>query len=168
MWYVIQVTTGREEKMIEAVKSYEIEEYFEDIFSPCCVRKRKYQGSWHTERELLFPGYLFVISSNPEMLYQALKRIPRLTKVLGTGEKWTPMSREDIAIVERLAGNRNLMEFSEGYVQGDKVIVTEGPLKGLESKIKRIDRHKRLAWLELDLFGRTVEIRAGLEIVRKE
>ena len=42
------------------------------------------------------------------------------------------------------------------------------PLKGLEGKISRIDRHKRLAWLTVELFGRTVELQAGLEIVRKE
>ena len=60
------------------------------------------------------------------------------------------------------------MDFSEGYIQGEKVIVTKGPLKGMESKISRIDRHKRLAWLTVELFGRTVELQAGLEIVRKE
>ena len=60
------------------------------------------------------------------------------------------------------------MKFSEGYIQGDKVIVTKGSLKGLEGKINRIDRHKRLAWLTVELFGRTVELQAGLEIIRKE
>ena len=78
------------------------------------------------------------------------------------------MSAEDIRIVELLSGRDHLMRLSEGYIQGDQVIVSGGPLKGLEGKISRIDRHKRLAWLTVELFGRTVELQAGLEILRKE
>lgn len=168
MWYVIQVQTGREEQIIAETASYEVRQYCDEIFAPRCERKKRYLGEWHTETSLLFPGYLFVISSAPEKLYKALKRIPQLTKLLGTGEKWTPMSNEDIEIVELLSGREHLMKFSEGYIQGEKVTVTKGPLKGLEGKISRIDRHKRLAWLTVELFGRTVELQAGLEIIRKE
>ena len=192
MWYVIQVQTGREEQIIDEARKYQVQEYFDSMFAPHCVRKKKYLGQWHREQEILFPGYLFVITSQPEELYQALKRVPKLTKLLGTGEKWTPMTKEDIAVVKRLSGKQLsgnteaaarqqgrktgqnaqedswLMDFSEGYIQGEKVIVTKGPLKGMESKISRIDRHKRLAWLTVELFGRTVELQAGLEIVRKE
>ena len=153
---------------MEEVISYEMQEYFDEIFAPRYERKRKYLGKWHMETSLLFPGYLFVISSYPEELYKALKRIPQLTRLLGTGEKWTPMTEEDIEIVELLSGEKHLMKFSEGCIQGDKVIITRGPLKGLEGNISRIDRHKRLAWLNVELFGKTVELQAGLEIIRKE
>ena len=198
MWYVIQVQTGREEQIIEEAKKYQVQEYFDELFTPHCVRKKKYLGRWHREQELLFPGYLFAVSSRPEELYLALKRLPKLTKLLGVGEKWTPMTEQDIEIVKRLPGggknlfkkqeqkldsseeqnqpegenspetDKWLMEFSEGYIEGEKVIVTKGPLKGMESKISRIDRHKRLAWLKVELFGRTVELQAGLEVIRKE
>ena len=168
VWYVIQVQTGREEQIMEEAKCYQVQEYFDEIFAPHSERKKKYLGKWHLETELLFPGYLFVITSRPEELYQALKRIPKLTKLLGTGEKWTPMTKEDIEIVELLSGRERLVKFSEGYIQGDRVTVTSGPLKGLEGKISRIDRHKRLAWLKVELFGRTVELQAGLEVIRKE
>ena len=168
MWYVIQVQTGREEQIMEEARSYQVQEYFDEIFAPHYERKKKYLGQWHMETALLFPGYLFVISSHPEELYKALKRIPQLTRLLGTGEKWTPMTDEDIEIVELLSGEEHLMKFSEGYIQGDRVTVTRGPLKGLEGNISRIDRHRRLAWLTVELFGRTVELQAGLEIIRKE
>ena len=175
MWYVLQVPTGREDRLIEEIRSYRIQEYFEEVFAPRSVRKKKYRGKWQTSEELLFPGYLFVISENPEELYQALKRIPRMTRILGTGEKWTAMTANDIETVRRLAAPHTsthqekwLMDFSEGYLQGDKIIVTEGPLQGMESHIRRIDRHKRLAWLSVDILGEPREIAVGLEIIRKE
>lgn len=175
MWYVLQVPTGREDQIMEEIHRYRIHEYFEDIFAPRSVRKKKYQGKWQSCEELLFPGYLFVISEYPEELYQALKRIPRMTRILGTDEKWTAMTAKDIETVRRLAApqgkslcERWRMNFSEGYLKGDKIIITEGPLKGMESNISRIDRHKRLAWLSMEMMGQTREVAVGLEIIRKE
>ena len=46
--------------------------------------------------------------------------------------------------------------------------MTKGPLQGREKMISRIDRHKRTAYLEIEMFGRTVEMKVGLEIIRKE
>ena len=168
MWYVIQVQTGREEQIMEEVRSYQVQEYFDEIFAPHYERKKRYLGQWHIETALLFPGYLFVISSHPEELYKALKCIPQLTRTLGNGGKWKPMKDEDIEIVELLSGEEHLMKFSKGCIQGDRVTVARGPLKGLEGKITRIDRHRRLAWLTVELFGKIVELQAGLEIIRKE
>lgn len=175
MWYVLQVPTGREDRLIEEIRCYQVQDYLEDIFAPRSVRKKKYQGKWQVYEELLFPGYLFVISEAPEELYQALKRIPQMTRILGTGEKWTAMTAKDIETVRRLASpqgkslrERWRMNFSEGYLKGDKIIVIDGPLKGMESSISRIDRHKRLAWLSIDVLGEPREIAVGLEIIRKE
>ena len=56
---------------------------------------------------------------------------------------------------------------STGVIEGDQVIVTEGPLRGYEALISMIDRHKRLAFLEMHMFGRTKIVKVGLEIVSK-
>ena len=56
---------------------------------------------------------------------------------------------------------------SEGFIEGDKFIVTRGPLCGKEGLIQKINRHKRKAWLEVEMFGRKQEIEVGLEIVAK-
>lgn len=168
MWYVIQVSTGKEEQILTMIKKYGVQEYIKECFIPKYERRKKYLGQWHQEEAVLFPGYIFVISEQAEELYQALKQIPQLTKLLGVGERWTPMTKEDIEIVEMLSGKERLVKYSEGYIAGTKVIVTSGPLLGLEGMIRKIDRHKRLAWLEIELLGRKAEIQVGLEIIRKE
>ena len=75
---------------------------------------------------------------------------------------------EDIEIVEYLSGKDRLVRFSEGYIEGNRVTVVSGALQGLEGTICKIDRHKRLAWLEMEMFGRKTRFEVGLEIVRKE
>ena len=86
MWYVIQVPTGQEEQIIEEAKKYEVTEFLTELFTPRWENQKKIQGEWKELTGVIFPGYLFVITETPEALYQTLKRIPRLTKLLGTGE----------------------------------------------------------------------------------
>ena len=56
---------------------------------------------------------------------------------------------------------------SYGMQVGDKVRVTEGALVGLEYRIVKIDRHKRKAVIEIELFREKKEITVGLEILVK-
>lgn len=163
---MIQVTTGKEEQILDMIKKYGAQEYLKECFIPKYERRRKYLGQWHQEEAVLFPGYIFIISDEVEDLYLALKQVPQLTKLLGVGEKWTPMTKEDIEIMERLSGKDRVVRFSEGYMVGNKVVVLEGPLQGMEGVIKKIDRHKRKAYLEIPMFGRVLNAQVGLEIVR--
>ena len=56
---------------------------------------------------------------------------------------------------------------SQGYIVGDKVNIISGPLVGYEGKIKKIDRHKRIAYIEVSLFDQVVVVQVGLEIISK-
>ena len=148
MWYVIQVRTGKEEEIQLQCEKVIREEVLERCFIPRYEQMKRYQGKWHKEKKILFPGYVFLVSEDEEHLHFELKKVIGLTKLIGTGD-------------EIVVG------VSKGMIVDDKVIIQTGPLKGNEGLIKKIDRHKRKAWLELELFGRTVETQVGLEIVEK-
>ena len=63
--------------------------------------------------------------------------------------------------------DEQIVSMSEGIIEGTQVIITSGSLMGMEGLIKKIDRHKRKAWLDLELFGRMQQVEVGLEITRK-
>ena len=129
MWYVVQVRTGSEESIrIQCSKNVSAE-VLEKCFIPYYEEKWRRQGVWRTEKKILFPGYIFVVTEHMEELYRQLNKVIGLTKLLGTG--------------------------------------TDGPLQGKEGLIKKIDRHKRKAYLELPMFGRMQTVQVGLEIVAK-
>lgn len=46
-------------------------------------------------------------------------------------------------------------------------MITDGPMIGRESQIKRIDRHKMIAIVEIELMGAKREMKLGLEIIKK-
>ena len=58
-------------------------------------------------------------------------------------------------------------EKSKGFIIDDRIFITSGPLKGRESIIKKIDRHKRLAEIEMTFLGDKRRISISLEIISK-
>lgn len=168
MWYVVQVQTGTEEKIRTQCISIIDGEILERCFIPYYEEKKKYQGAWHTEKRILFPGYVFMVSERLADLYKGLWKVIGLTKLLGTGKEIVPLSEEETALLERMGAGERPLEISTGFIEKGEVRVTEGPLVGLEGCIRKIDRHKRKAWLEIDMFGRMIEMEVGLEIIEKK
>lgn len=167
MWYVVQVQTGTEEKIRTQCISIIDGEILERCFIPYYEEKKKYQGAWHTEKKILFPGYVFMVSEKLAELYKGLRKVIGLTKLLGTGDEIVPLSEAEVTWMKRMGIGEKLLEISMGIIKNGMVIITKGPLIGMEGYICRIDRHKRKAWLEIAMFGRMMEMEVGLEIAEK-
>lgn len=167
MWYVMQVRTGKEEKTLLLIHRHTSGRYVGNCFLPKYERKKKFAGRWRVERNILFPGYVFVDTEEMEQFYISLKQVPELTKILGIGEPWTPIAGRDLELLHQLLNEKHVMEMSEGLIVGTEIRIENGPLKGLDAVIKRIDRHKRTGLIELEMFGRKQEIEVGIEILEK-
>ena len=83
MYYVIQVFPHEERKTGQLIKNAISRKLCTECFFPMRNIRRKIRGELMDIRERLFPGYVFVESDNPKKLYEEIKKIPRLTKLLG-------------------------------------------------------------------------------------
>ena len=88
MWYVIQTLGGEEERTAGMIRKMVSSYSIEDCFVPKRERLRKFCGCWNRVEEVLFPGYVFVEAHDPGGLYEELRQIPRLTRLLGREEGW--------------------------------------------------------------------------------
>lgn len=168
MWYAVQVATGREEISKEMCKKLIEKELYTDIFIIRFDKAKRYCGAWHKDKQIMFPGYIFIDSDNPQGLYEQLKRVPELTKLLGhQGDEFMAIEPAKEKLFKAMVNADYEIPISTGIIEGDKVIVKEGALVGMEAFIKKIDRHKRMATLTATMFEQQVEIRVGLEIVKK-
>ena len=167
MWYVVQVNTGMEEKVCSWCRARIAPSVLEECFVPRREEKRKVCGEWKTLVKTLFPGYIILVSDQEEELYGHLREIPRFTRILGTGREVVPLTEREIKFLQQFCGKNHVAEMSEGIIEGDCVRVLTGPLEGLEACIKKIDRHKRKAYLELEMFGRMQTLEMGLEVAVK-
>ena len=58
-----------------------------------------------------------------------------IIKELKFDNEGTPaLTQDEKELIEKLIGRNKVMKHSIGYIEGDQVIVTDGPLQGLEVK----------------------------------
>lgn len=167
MWYAVQVRTGEEEKTKLICNKLIPIDVLEECFIPYYEKKIKYMGKWHITNEILFPGYIFMVSSQIDNLITSIKKIPKLIKILGDGNEIIPLYDKEVEFLMRFGKEEHLIKMSQGYIENDKIVITEGSMKDFEGTVKRIDRHKRKVVIEVEFFGRRMEVSAGLEIVKK-
>lgn len=167
MWYVIQVMSGEERRTMELCRALLDQTLYQDIFLPEMEVMKRYHGEWHKEKARMFPGYVFVVTERVEELFLAFKKVPKLTKILGTERVPVALSDKEVRLLEQVLDAEHVAEVSSGILVGDRLVIQSGPMMGLEGLVKRIDRHKRMAVLEVEMFGRRVEVRLGVEVVGK-
>ncbi len=166
-WYAVQVMTGKEDGTCVACKRVLDPEMLKDCFTPKCERMKRYHGEWHKEERPMFPGYIFFVTNNIEELHFEQKRLPQLTKILGIGAEFIPLAEKEVEMLTKIEDEHHLVKMSEGYIEGDQIVITSGPMQDMGGKIKKIDRHKRIATIEMEMFGRKMDVVMGLEVVKK-
>lgn len=186
--YVIQTEGGKEKTVLSLIEQRVDRETCTGCFVPRVELSKSFRGVRRRVESVLFPGYVFAMSDEPARLDEAVRRLPPYARVLSAGEKWLPLSAEEIAWLRAflgsgdaeggegaklldgeagLLGGSQVVAMSEGYIEGDEIVVLSGPLMGRTAQIKKIDRHKRIAYLDVCMCGRTKLVKLGLEIVRK-
>lgn len=166
-WYVMQVRGGTEHQIQLQCRKQIPGSILEECFIPVYEEKKRLGGEWKLQKKILFPGYVFAVTEEPKCLIEELRKVSGYTRVIGTGNEIVPLSEEEVTFLEEMGGKDQVVQMSEGVIENEKVIVRSGPLRGKEGYIRKIDRHKRKAILEVEMFGRLQRVEVGLEIVSK-
>ena len=168
MWYVVQTVGGQEKHVLDLMNKLVDEELIQESFIPQYEVKKRIQGAWKVRTEVLLPGYIFAITDQPGKLREALRSVPKFTRLLGNNDVFTPLDEQEVAFINAFTEpDHRVVEFSSGVMEGDEIVILNGPLMNQTGLIKKVDRHKRLAYLEVQILGRTKTVKVGLEIVRK-
>ena len=152
--------------MAERVKALAGPELVSDCFALSYRILKKNQGVWRLLTETMFPGYLFVASDDIEAFEKTIKRSTAFARLLGAERRAFALRPEEASFVHDFGGPSHVVGFSRGTIDNGRTIIDEGPLRGHVDRIKKIDRHKRIAYLDIGLLDQK-QVRVGLEIVRK-
>lgn len=171
-WFVFYVQTGAEYKACEFLnKLFNQEESV--AFVPQVEIVIKNSKSIRKELRPMFPGYVFTDSILDEKIfvdraYTYARFSSCIFYLLGDGNiNYLKLSGDEKRFLLSFCNNEYIVEDSKGFIVGDKVFVTSGPLKGMETAIKKINRHKKRAEIELMWFGDLRQVSVALEIVSK-
>jgi len=170
-WYVFFVRTGREERVEKFLK----ERLNTDVFIPFVPLHEKIFKMANTlKKELkpLFPSYVFIESemSNQEFMKSIKGLIHNsndIVHLLKYSDTEIALRESERLMLVSLFNDDHCIESSSGVIEGDKIYIIDGPLKGLESIIRKVNRHRRLASIEIEFAGDIRLVNVSLEIVEK-
>lgn len=166
-WYVIHVPSRKEELVCQRIKEFIDEDLYYECFVPLVEKIVRKEGETKKLVRPLFTGYLFMVSDRIEDVFIALKKVPFFTRVLEAEFDFIPMKYKEVEGFIGFLDQERIMSKSVGFIEGNQIYVTKGPLKGQEGKIRRIDRHKQVAYIDMIFMGRAITLHVPLEIVEK-
>ena len=167
MWYVLKCQPGKAEEIMESCRKNISGQVLHDVFTFTYDRMKRYEGSWHTETSPMFPDCLFLETKDPAALRRELRPYLACMQADTEDRMLTEVRPEEEAFLRKAGGRNHHLKMSTGYIRNGITHITDGPLVGMERRIRRIDRHKRLASIEMPMPGMEKPVQAGLEITSK-
>lgn len=184
IWYLLKCPEGNEADYIRKCKELEKSLDLQEVICFKYQRMLRYGGGWHLENRTLLPGYIFLSEISAKTSEKTTLEKAGNTKAgkRNSGKDKTDFRRKSgifrvlpsaitpckVSCLKELCSEDNLIGMSRGIIKSGIPVVTHGPLKGREHLIRKIDRHKRTAEIELRLAGQTERMVVGLEIYEKQ
>lgn len=153
MWHVLQVTSGKEQLVAEALVALP-----DFNIKACAPRERRLirkDGSWDNKLYTLFPGYVFAELKYTAASYYAIKKLPYVQRFLGTdGLHPEHLTYIEAEWLRALNNEGEPLEPTKAALNADgEVILQGGILKSFTSRIIKLDKHSRKASVELSVCG---------------
>lgn len=118
----------------------------DNAFSVTRELPRRVNGAWTVVEQPLFPGYVFVAARDVDALDDCFASHDGEQPVR-SGIAFKRLSHKESDLLLSLMGEGSCVRMSRGDIVDGCLRVSEGPLRGHEDLIAKVDRHKRLAYL---------------------
>lgn len=164
IWHAIFVMTGNEQNVKDKITYTFKGSNLLAVVPKRQIHERK-NGVWNEKIKPLFPGYILIKGYISPHDYYQLKAIPGILRVLRDEKEIYRINPDEMRIISRLMINGELIGISDVFRKGDSVVITDGPLLGLEGLIQSIDYRKGRAKVCLSFLGdkRTVDL--GIRLI---
>lgn len=132
-------------------------------------RMRKYEGTWHLEKANLFPGCVVLECEGDQELLKVLQALHQELPMddFNNEKNVVAVNEAEESCLREMVGEMKYLPMSKGVIRSGRIRVTEGPLRGREQMISKVDRHKRIAFLKFQDGPADSCLKAGLEITEK-
>jgi transcription termination/antitermination protein NusG len=138
-----------------------------ETFLPTLTTWSRRKGAQAAIETPMFPGYVFVRHAIDKGSYVEILKTRGLVRILG--ERWdrlTPVPDAEIDAVRSIAES-GILAFPYPHLrEGQRVVITDGPLAGLEGLLVATKPHKGLLVVSVELLQRSVAVEVDCTRVR--
>jgi transcriptional antiterminator NusG len=170
-YYAIQVQTGDEDKFIRRadiiLKIGPQPEVSLNFFAPKRTLKEKKAGKQVSILRHVFPGYVFLETETLETESRwKIRRLRGFYRFLPDSVSPLPLVERDKSLLLRFISFGKSADISKvTFDENQRIVVLEGPLRGLEGSIVKVDKRRGRAKVKLDMCEVGFLIDLGFEVV---
>lgn len=169
-WYVVHTYSGHESKVAATLKqrieSQNLKDKVLDILVPTQEKIEIKEGKKAKIKEKIFPGYLLIRMILDDNTWLAVKTTPGITSFVGTSNKPTPLSDEEVETIKKFM-SMDAPKFKTTFATGEAVKITDGPFSEFLGTISEIDEQKGKLKVLVSIFGRETPVELDLLQVAK-
>jgi len=153
-WYAVHVKSRHEAKVHERLTLKGIE-----VFLPTVERISKWKDRRKKVQFPLFPGYLFVHTTNQADRLLSVLKVAGVVRMLCTVPgRPDPIPDDQIISLQKLIANKEELDPYPYLNEGQQVRITKGALAGVEGiLVKKLDKH--LLVLSVDVLQQGVALK---------
>lgn len=164
-WYVVHLKHNQGDQLVKFFNS----QVGTEAFVPKIEKWYSVKGKKDYFIKDLYPDYIFVktkknLEEFDEQYQEFFQSIQSYAELLEYDDIHALNSQEK-QLMEKMFGDSYVVKHSIGNIVNSVLKVSEGPLIGLEDKVIKIDRHKRLATLCFHTLSQNMIV--PLEVVSK-
>ena len=171
-WYIVQAYSGFEKKVVELIKEElkknKLEENLGEILVPTHQVTEVKKGKRTKKEKKYFPGYVLIKIDLTKQIYHLIKNIPKISGFLGSSEKPSPLTDDEI---QRILGQVSESAINQksgiSFEIGEKVKVCDGPFASFNGLVEEIDEEKSRLKVSVSIFGRSTPVDLEFNQVEK-
>lgn len=168
-YYALQVKTRAEDLFISKVMNSlkkDNPDTFQFFFPKKMMPIRK-GGKNKMVISPIFPGYIFLETENLERpLYWAIRTTTGFYRFLPLSQKPKPLEGRDLATLRHFLSFGEVAKQSRVvFDENDRIRVIDGPMKNLEGRIVKVDKRKKRAKIQLDMYEESFHIDLAFEFM---
>ena len=171
-WYVVQVQSGSEKKVAQAIMEKAVKLACQDLFEEVIVPTENIvevkKGKKVNVEKRIYPGYVLVKMIMNDDTLHLVKNISKVNGFLGSSGKPKPISEKEIKeifsnIEQRVNSPKNTLSFEIG----ESVKIIDGPFDSFIGVVEEVDGEKSRLKVSVSIFGRATPVELEFAQVSK-
>src|SRR3989339_198542 len=169
-WYAIHTYSGYEENVSynlkQRIESMGMHDKIFNVLIPTEKKIKIKNGKRKTVIEKVFPGYVIVEMVVTDDSWYVVRNTPNVTGFIGTGTIPTPLSEEEIKVLQKRMGAEE-PQYKIDVSVGSPVKINDGPFKGFEGKVSNVDEARGKIKVLVNMFGRETPVELDFLQIKK-